>query len=153
MRAVKLLSCILALLSGGATDAGGQIAVIANVDTEIEDIRLAELRDLFLGRPTSVSSRPVVLFENRDVRERFYRSAFSMGVREVKQRWIQVVLTGGRMQPPVELDADEVLSRVAETSGAIAFVDAVPTAVPTGDSVRVVRIDGRLPGEPGYPLR
>lgn len=149
MSSIRLLLFVAALLGGGATGAGGQIAVIANVDTEIEDIRLSELRDLFLGRPTRVSSQPVVLFENRDVRERFYRSALSMGVRQVKQRWIQVVLTGGRMQPPVELDADEVIARVAETSGAIAFVDGLPT----NESVRVVRIDGRLPGEPDYPLR
>lgn len=149
MRALPLLCCIVGLLAGGAESAGAQIAVIANVDTEIEDLRLAELRDLFLGRPTSLSSRPVVLIENRDVREQFYRSALSMGVREVKQRWIQVVLTGGRMRPPVEVDADDVVSLVAETSGAIAFVDAPPEH----EDVRVIRIEGYLPGEAGYPLR
>lgn len=148
MRMFQLLCCIVGLLSG-VEGAGAQVAVIANVDTEIEDIRLGELRDLFLGRPTNVSAQPVVLFENRAVREQFYRSALSMGVREVKQRWIQVVLTGGRMQPPVEVDADEVVSLVAETSGAIAFVDSPPE----NEEVRVLRIDGHLPGEAGYPLR
>ncbi len=148
LRGVTLLSAIVLIAGVLPARISGQMAVVANVDTEIDDVRLTELRDLFLGRPTDISARPVVLFENRDIREQFYRSAFSMGVREVKQRWIQVVLTGGRTQPPVEVDADEVMSLVSETSGAIAFV---ASASATG-SVRVVRIDGRLPGEPGYPL-
>ena len=38
---------------------------------------------------------------------------------------------------------------VAQIPGAVAFVDA--SQVPAG--LKVIKINGHLPGEPGYPLR
>ena len=37
---------------------------------------------------------------------------------------------------------------VATTAGAVGYVDAVMADA----SVKVLRIEGKLPGEPGYPL-
>ena len=140
---------VAVMLLGGPVASGAQIAVIAHPDSEVTELSSAELRDLFVGRAATAGDAPVVLFENRGLRERFYPVACGMGVRDVKRRWITVVLSGGGAEPPVEVEAEEVVERVAETPRSLSFVELARV----DGSVRVVRIDGRSPGDAEYPLR
>ena len=153
MKATARLAALFCILVGwmvAPSSASAQIAIITHPEGAVTEMSLAQLRDLFLGRAEAApNGARVVLFENRELRASFYELAFELGVRDVKRRWISVVLSGGNATPPEEMDADEVVARVAMTEDAMAFVD-VSRVDP---SVRVVRIDGLLPGDPEYPVR
>lgn len=144
------LLCGLVVATLTPIPVAAQTAVIVNPDSELRELSLPELRDLFLGRADAVGNdlRPVLL-ENRELRDDFYDLAFDMSVREVKRRWIAVVLSGGNARPPEDLPDDEILARVADTDNALSFVDL--SAVDA--SVRVVLIDGSLPDDAAYPVR
>ena len=68
---------------------------------------------------------------------------------ELKAFWLGKIYRGEITAPPRALASDAgVRQRVATTAGAIGYVDAVMV----DGSIKVLRIDGKLPGEPGYPL-
>jgi ABC-type phosphate transport system substrate-binding protein len=133
---------------------GGDIAVVVNADTPVTDLSLAEVRKVFLGdRQYWNSKLPVVLLmrapaaRERDV---VLRVIYQMSEEQYKQYWVAKVyrseVTGA---PKVVYSENMQYDLVSAMPGAIAVVEA--RNVHPG--VKVVRVDGMLPGEKGYPLR
>lgn len=133
---------------------GGDIAVVVNADTPVTDLSLAEVRKVFLGdRQYWNSKLPVVLLmrapaaRERDV---VLRVVYQMSEEQYKQYWVAKVyrseVTGA---PKVVYSENMQYDLVSAMPGAIAVIDA--RNVHPG--VKVVRVDGMLPGEKGYPLR
>ena len=78
------------------------------------------------------------------------KTVYRMTEGQFRQYWISKVFraessSGPKIVYSNEMAADLVLS----IPGSIAFVDA--TQVPKG--LKVLKIDGKLPGEKGYPLK
>ncbi|HKS75556.1 MAG TPA: hypothetical protein VJQ82_20265, partial [Terriglobales bacterium] len=99
------------------------------------------------------SKLPVVLLIRAPVaRERdvVLRVIYQMSEAQFKQYWIAKVFRAEASSPPkIVYSNDMQLELVAAVPGAIAFVDARNVR----PGLKVLRIDGHLPGEPGYPLR
>jgi hypothetical protein len=73
-----------------------------------------------------------------------------MSEAEFKQYWISKLFRDEATNGPRIVYSNEMADElVAAIPGSIAFVDA--TEVPK--TLKVLRIDGKLPGEKGYPLR
>jgi len=130
------------------------VAVVVHPDTPVSDLSLADVRKVFLGdRQYWTSNLPVVLLIRAPVaRERnvVLKIIYQMSETQFKQYWIAKIFRAeSALAPKVVYSNDMANDLVTAVPGAIAFIDA--REVRSG--AKVVRVEGHLPGEPGYPLR
>jgi ABC-type phosphate transport system substrate-binding protein len=130
------------------------IAVVVHPDTPVNSLTLAEVRKVFLGeRQYWNANVPVVLLIRAPVaRERnvVLRTIYQMSESQFKQYWIAKIFRAEAASAPKVVYSNEMATElVSAIPGAIAFVDAHDVRPGT----KMVRVDGRLPGEPGYELR
>ena len=130
------------------------VAVVVNDETPVTDLSLAEVRKVFLGERQYWNAKlPVVLLIRAPVaRERdvVLRVIYQMTEAQFKQYWVAKIFRAEVASPPkIVYSNDLQYELVSAMPGAIAFVDA--RNVHPG--VKVVRVDGMLPGDKNYPLR
>jgi phosphate transport system substrate-binding protein len=137
-------------------------AVIANPLVPSAGVSLDELREMFLGtrRSWGNGQRVVVLVQTPGSRTRAFllREVYHMDEAAFKRYWIartfrsepgNAFAGGGGGGGPTLVSSDAMARRLtASIPGAVAVVAA--SEVDAG--VRVLRVDGRLPGADGYPL-
>ena len=149
--------CLCAPLSGpmaAQTTRGSDIAVVVHPDTPVSDLGFSELRRVLLGERQYWNSRlPVVLLIRAPVaRERdvVLRVIYQMSESQFRQYWIAKIFRAEAASPPkIVYSNDMQFELVTAIPGAIAFVDS--RNVPPG--LKVLRVDGRVPGDRDYPLR
>ena len=151
-----VLSCLcLALLQPLAAQRHDvDVAVVVHPDTPISNLSLAEVRKVFLGdRQYWSTNVPVVLMIRAPVaRERdvVLKIIYQMSESQFKQYWIAKIFRAESATAPKVVYSNDMANQlVTAIPGSIAFIDSKD--VKPGS--KVVRVDGRLPGEPGYPLR
>lgn len=132
----------------------GDVAIVVNPRVPIADLSFTELRRILLGERQfwSSSLRISLLMRAPVARERevLLNTVYEMSEAQVRQYWISKVFRAeAPSAPPLFYSDEEILQAVASVPGSIAAVEA--SRIPK--SLRVVRIDGHLPGEPGYRLR
>ena len=132
----------------------GDLAVMVNSATPVTDLRHAEVRNVFLGQRQYWNPKlPVVLLMRAPVaRERdiVLKVIYQMSEEEYTQYWVAKVFRAEVTSPPKNVYSNDMqYELVAAIPGAIAVVDARNVR----PGVKVVRVDGKLPGEKGYPLR
>ena len=140
--------------SAAQTSRGTDIAVVVNPDTPVTDLSLAEVRKVLLGERQYWNSKlPVALLIRAPVaRERdvVLRVIYQMSETQFKQYWVAKIFRAEVTSPPrIVYSNDMQYDLVAAIPGAIAFVDAKNT----GPGLKVLRVDGHLPGDHDYPLR
>jgi ABC-type phosphate transport system substrate-binding protein len=133
---------------------GSDLAVVVNSDTPVTDLSLADVRKVFLGERQYWNSKlPVVLLIRAPVaRERdvVLRVIYQMSEEQYTQYWVAKIFRAEVTTPPkIVYSNDMEYELVAALPGSIAFVDAHNLH----PGVKVLRVDGKLPGEKGYPLR
>src|SRR6202023_504891 len=136
------------------TPRGTDIAVVVNPETPVTELSLAEVRKVFLGERQYWNAKlPVVLLIRAPVaRERdvVLRLIYQMSEVQFKQYWVAKIFRAEVTSPPkIVYSNDMQYELVSAMPGAIAFVDA--RNVHPG--VKVLRVDGMLPGDKDYPLR
>jgi hypothetical protein len=151
-----VLSCLcLALLQPLAAQRHDvDVAVVVHPDTPISNLSLSEVRKVFLGdRQYWSTNIPVVLMIRAPVaRERdvVLKIIYQMSESQFKQYWIAKIFRAESASAPKVVYSNDMANQlVTAIPGALAFIDSKD--VKPGS--KVVRVDGRLPGEPGYPLR
>ena len=151
-----VLSCLcLALLQPLAAQRHDvDVAVVVHPDTPISNLSLSEVRKVFLGdRQYWSTNIPVVLLIRAPVaRERdvVLKIIYQMSESQFKQYWIAKIFRAESASAPKVVYSNDMANQlVTAIPGALAFIDSKD--VKPGS--KVVRVDGRLPGEPGYPLR
>jgi len=151
-----VLSCLcLALLQPLAAQRHDvDVAVVVHPDTPISNLSLSEVRKVFLGdRQYWSTNIPVVLMIRAPVaRERdvVLKIIYQMSESQFKQYWIAKIFRAESATAPKVVYSNDMANQlVTAIPGAIAFIDSKD--VKPGS--KVLRVDGRLPGEPGYPLR
>jgi hypothetical protein len=152
-------SLLLAAVVSGPPPARGQaagkdVAVVVRPDLPVDNLSFREVRELLLGdrqfwapglRVSLLMRAPVA--RERDV---ILKTVYRMSEAEFRRYWIEKVFRAEAPTAPMIVYSNATATElVASIPGAVAFVDA--TQVPKG--LKVLRIDGRLPGEKGYPLR
>jgi hypothetical protein len=145
--------CLFALLLGAAPSSA-DIAIVVRPDVPVDSLSFSELRKLLLGdRQFWASNLRVTLLirapgaHERDV---VLKSIYQMSDAQFRQYWIAKVFRAEAASGPRIVYSNEMAAELTGAiPGAVAFVDA--SQAPKG--LKVLRIDGRLPGERGYPLR
>src|SRR5438270_1437154 len=150
------LACLLLGLSAilSAQSHSIDVAVVVHPDTPVSDLSLSDVRKVFLGdRQYWTSNIPVVLLIRAPVaRERnvVLKIIYQMSEAQFKQYWIAKIFRAeSASAPKVVYSNDMANDLVTAVPGAIAFIDAREVR----PGAKVVRVDGHLPGESGYPLR
>lgn len=131
----------------------GDLAIVTHPSTPVAGLSFAELRQVFMGdRQYWTPDMPVVLLVRAPTS--FERSAvldviYQMREAQFRQYWIAKVFRADTASSPKMLNSNELTHQiVASTPGAIAFMAA--SDVRSG--LKVLRVDGHLPGEAGYRL-
>jgi hypothetical protein len=123
-------------------------------DTPVSNLSLSDVRKVFLGdRQYWSTNVPVVLLIRAPVaRERdvVLKIIYQMSESQFKQYWIAKIFRAEAATAPKVVYSNDMANQlVTAIPGAIAFIDS--KEVKPGS--KVLRVDGHLPGEPGYPLR
>ena len=136
-----------------AAQARGDLAIVVNSETPVTSLSFAELRQVFLGDKQYWSKdMPVVLLMRAPTsaeRDAVLNVIYEMKEPQFKQYWIAKIFRAELSSPPkIVYSTESTVSLISAIPGAIAFMAA--TDVKPG--LKVVRIDGHLPGEAGYRL-
>lgn len=130
------------------------VAIVVHPDTDVDDLTMEELREIFLAEQLywPDRSRIVLLvrapaaYERSFVLDRIYQ----MSEAEFRRYWIAKMFRAEIPSGPrVVFSSNMAIGLVTAIPGSITFMlasDVTP-------DVKVVRIDGKLPTEPGYALR
>src|ERR1700733_6269437 len=128
------------------------VAVVVNEKNPVNNLTMAELRTLFAGEKHFWAGRlPVKLFVRaRGAYERVVLlKLLGMSESGYKQYWIAQVFRGEADAEPVALFSNGMQKEaVAGYPGAVALVNAQDVK----PGMKMVRVDGHMPLEAGYPL-
>lgn len=126
-------------LLGTACITHAELVVIAHPATATQSIPVSQLNRLFLGQSTALpdGSRAVPLDVSGDTRNQFYRDVLKRQPEQVEKYWARMIFTG-KAQPPREIRPNDVKSTVAETPGALSYIDSNKV----DSSVKVIRVTG-----------
>ena len=152
---VMLAAVLLALAAAplAAADSKGDVAVVVRPELPLDSLSFSEVRKLLLGDRQfwTPGLRVTLLMRAPAARERevILKTVYRMSEAEFRRYWIEKVFRAEAPSGPKIVYSNETATDlVASIPGAVAFVDAAK--VPKG--LKVLRIDGRLPGDKGYPL-
>jgi len=149
--AISIATCgSLRVLAQGPVD----VAIAVHPDDPVNNLTMADVRRIVLGdrefwpgsvRVTLLMRAPVA--HERDV---ILKTVCQMTEAQFRQHWIGKVFRAETANGPRVVYSNEMATElVSNIPGSIAFVDA--TQVPK--NVKVIKTNGLLPGEKGYPLR
>jgi hypothetical protein len=146
-----VLACLTLPLQG---QSGSEVAVVVHADVPVDNLTLSELRRLVLGDrefwPGSVRVTLLVRAPVAHERDVILKTVCEMTEAQFRQHWIAKVFRADTaVAPKIVYSTEMAIDLVTRTPGALTFVD--PSQVPR--NLKVVKIDGRAPGEPGYALR
>ena len=131
----------------------GDVAIVAHPGVPVDDLSLAEVRKIFMGDRQYWSSnlRITLLIRAPVARERevVLKTIYQMSEAQFRQYWIGKVFRAETASGPKIVYSNEMAAElVAAIPGSIAFVDA--SEVPKNG--KVIKSNGLLPGDKGYPL-
>ncbi len=130
------------------------VAIVVNPDTPIRELTLDQLRRIFMADqqfwPDGLRITLLVRAPRAYERDVVLNVIYRMSEDEFRKYWVGKMFRAEvPAGPKIVYSSDMAGELVAAVPGAIAFLPA--SAV--GPGARVLRINGRLPGEAGYPLQ
>ena len=150
--ATLLLSGACLSLSGSAFAQIGDVAVVVNPENAASNLTLAELRKLFAGEKRSwaggLSVKLIVRAPGTHEREALLKM-LGLSESEYKQYWASQVFRGEAQSAPL------VLPSIGLQKEALTLYPGGVTLVNAKDvkpGMKVLKVNGRMPGETGYPI-
>lgn len=130
------------------------VAVIVHPDLGVDDLSFPELRRIYLGDrqfwPGEVRVTLLVPASGSREREVLLRRLYERSEPQYRHYWIAKVFRTEAVGAPKTASSVEMAARLVRAiPGAVALVGA--SGIPPG--VKVLSIDGKSPGDGGYPLR
>ena len=152
-----LLACWAALgaLAPLATgQAQSDVAVVVQRDVPVDNLTVSELRRVVLGDrefwPASVRITLLIRAPISHERDVVLKNLCQMTEAQFRQHWIgKVFRADTALAPKIVYSTEMAVDLVNRIPGAITFIEASHSSL----GLKVLKIEGRLPGEQGYPLR
>jgi ABC-type phosphate transport system substrate-binding protein len=155
MRLKTALSAIAVLLATFPMSGEGPtaVAIIVNKASSVDTLSARDVKQIFSGvkKRWPDGQRITTLGPGPDAPEHAEAVQFFFGMSETEYRkyCIQATFTGNTDQVPKEYASSQAAANLVQViPGAIAFVRADVVS----SNVKLVKIDNKAPGEPGYPL-
>jgi len=132
----------------------GPVAIVVHKDTDIENLSLSELRSIFLANQQFWPDRTRIILLVRapksEERDFVLNTIYEMDEAQFRQYWIAKMFRAEVPRgPKVVFSTGMMLELVIAIPGSISFVGIDEVT----DDVKVVKVDGMLPTDAGYPLR
>ena len=129
------------------------LAVVVNKGNPLSEVSISDLRRIYRGQRYRWSNGRRVTLVMRDPgtpeRDAMLRVLYGVGEEEYRRVFLQAIFAG---------EAGDAPKMLASPNGVLRFVFNVPGAIgyvrasEADSSVKILRVDGRLPGQPGYRL-
>jgi hypothetical protein len=148
---VAAITAVAPQSSFGAGE-GRAIAIVVAKSFPMEEMSFGDLKRLYLGNTIVAGGKtlvPLTYPKNTPERRIFDSAVLGMSTDEVGRYWIDRRIRGQSGPPKSIESADVALRVISKLSGALGFVRADATS----QDVKVLKIDGKLPGDPGYRVR
>ncbi len=151
--AVALVTFVVAIGAVHAQNNDKSVAIVVHPDVDVDEISMDQLRRIFLAEQQywPDKSRIILLvrapeaYERTVVLERIYQ----MTEAEFRRYWIAKIFRAEIPSgPKVVLSTNMARELVSVIPNSITFM----LSADVGAEFKAVRIDGKLPGEDGYPL-
>jgi phosphate transport system substrate-binding protein len=144
----------LPALPGGVTGFQDDLAIIVNKSNPTTEMTLAELRNVFLAErsrwPNGRKITITMLDAGNPERDVVLRKIYRMREADFSRNFLRAKFTGETTEEPKLLASPTNMVRfVFNAPGAIGYVRSSSL----DNSVKVLRIDGLAPGEPGYKIK
>jgi ABC-type phosphate transport system substrate-binding protein len=160
-RLIQVAFCA-ALLFNGAQSIADEVtatnsqalAIVVHKDTQVDNLSLEELRSIFRADQQFWPDRQRIILLVRapqsDERDFVLNRIYQMSEAQFRQYWIAKMFRAEVPRgPKFVFSTDMTVELVVAIPGSISFIRADQVS----DDVKVVRIDGALPSESGYPLK
>ena len=149
----RILATALVVLGWTAVAQGKDLALISNKSNEVGAITLPELVKVCKGQVSHWPDGKPVSFVMRDPgapdMKLLLDKVYGMSKDEVKTLIVNANHSRANHPAVVLVESDEaVVKKVESTPGAVGLVDVYSIS----GGVTVVKLGGKLPLEPGYPL-
>lgn len=133
-----------------------EFAAITSSKNPVQALTTVRLRRLFRGDEKYWGENiPVVLVirePGSNERAFILSKVYGLSETQYKQGWIAKVFRGEATAEPTEVPSNGLASGLVSSQiGGLTIISAAN--VPKNGSVKVLKVDGKLPGEPGYPLK
>jgi ABC-type phosphate transport system substrate-binding protein len=150
------LVAIVAVGAARAQCASGGLAVVVNKANSTESLSVAQLRRLLLGDVRTWPDKKAVTLISRESSSDVFKCVLSSIVRmseaEYRRYIVNAEFRGGDPLAVQAVNSDAGAAKViAGAAGSIAVIQASDLPAITGE-VRVVKVNGKEPGEAGYPF-
>jgi len=130
------------------------LVIIVHPQTEIDDLSMPELRDLYLGNVEEIKGirlKPIMYTANTPIRILFESLVLKRDPEAFAQHWRSKRFLGSWQKQPTSFKSTKAVKAfVAEEKGAIAYI---PLSEIDATVRQVQKIDGREVGDRAYPLR
>jgi hypothetical protein len=139
----------------GREPAGEGYAVVVSRDVPVDDLSMDALRDLFLfasrrwadGQPVTVVYSEEALGADSCLMRLVYRMDYAA----VRRLILQKLNRGELDLAPKVVSSDEAAAALVGVGSNL--LTLVRASAANGATVKILAIDGKLPHDPGYPLR
>lgn len=151
---VGMLLAAANVVSAESSIAESGLAIVVHKDTAVENLSLSELRNIFRANQQFWPNRSRIVLLVRaaqsDERDYVLANIYEMDEEAFRRYWIAKMFRAEVPRgPKVVFSTGMTLDLVVAIPNSISFIRADNVT----DDVKVVRIDGKLPGEDGYPLK
>lgn len=153
---VKLLRalgaiCFLVVFAATAAPAGKNLAIVASAGSKLNDVSMVDLTKYCKGTAKAWPDGKnfMIVMRNPEAPEMHGVVQKLFGVAPAESRAAIAKLNETRTTVKIVESDEELLKIVEATPGAIGVVDVYSI----NSSVKVLRIDGKLPFDVGYPLK
>jgi ABC-type phosphate transport system substrate-binding protein len=138
----------------GTIAENGGIAIVVHKDTDVSNLSMTELRNVFLANQQFWSDRSRIILLVRapqsDERDFVLDTIYQLDEAQFRQYWIAKMFRAEVPRgPKIVFSTDMTLDLVVAIPGSISFIRADQVT----DAVKVVSVDGKLPSDEGYPLK
>lgn len=158
---LRLLAVLLAFSAHGSTGFAAEvtgtasaIAIVVHEDVPVENLSLQELRNIFLANQQFWGDRTRIILMVRapqsDERDFVLNRIYQMDEAQFRQYWIGKMFRAEVPRgPKIVFSTDMAVDLVVAIPGSISFIRASDVT----SNVKLVRVDGKLPSDEGYPLK
>jgi hypothetical protein len=146
----------LILLSAGLASAPEQsadLAIVVNESSLLENVSSAELSKIFKAERTRTPGGFKYIIGVRDPgsseRKAALKDIYHMTDPDYEKFFLQATFAGKVQTVPKELTSPAAVRQfIASSPGAISYLRANDTDA----SVKILKVDGKAPGDPAYPI-
>jgi len=141
-------------LNARAQDKAGCLAVIVNKTAKLDTVSTSDLQKYFKAEKTKMPDGTKIVIVMADVgrpeRDAALKEIYTMSEADYNDYFVGQTFTGAVAAAPKALPSPAAIKAfVAQTPGAIAYVSGADA----DDSIKVLTIDGKAPGDAGYSLK